>query len=434
MQVLAVACALLVPGLKAQTTIISVQPIQNSGIAASPPPSIVVSFGNPRPAADDVQNAANWSISSQGSASNRPLHVAKVFPSPQFALDGTVYLQVDQPYAFLCSETVPADGRQLTLQVVYQNAKEYVAKGPVPIICRPAFATNAVTSSTREKDSDIYINGSYTGVQDGDPQWNLDTFAGYMKEFNFGGAFGAYGQAATNSSATADLDSFLVYSVFTYAHPGRRGFTGPFQLPYLSYRVAGGEFDHKLTQLNFVTSPTIVIPFRPGPSTLKRRLPDGIEWPHMTATLGVEVVDAKESALPITHPWHTRGLLAATFSGGYVPATSRFNSISVTSNWQLRLPSAPEIFYDPKFAPRNPDGTRGNPPAMLGTQARHFVDTSMTYNLYSWIGLTFEHSFGSLPPAFNKTNHTFEIGISLTLKQSGNGRNSILRPAAGGSK
>jgi hypothetical protein len=154
----------------------------------------------------------------------------------------------------------------------------------------------------------------------------------------------------------------------------------------------------------------------------------------MTATLGVEVVDAKESALPITQPWHTRGLVGATFSAGYVPATPRFNSISVTSNWQMRLPSAPEIFYDPKFAPRNANGTRGNPPAMLGTQPRHYVDSSVTYNLYSWIGLTFEHSFGSLPPAFNKTNHTFEVGVSLTLKQSGNGRNSILRPAAGRTK
>jgi hypothetical protein len=37
-----------------QLNIISVQPIENSGIQVEPAPSIVVSFGNPRPDVNDA--------------------------------------------------------------------------------------------------------------------------------------------------------------------------------------------------------------------------------------------------------------------------------------------------------------------------------------------------------------------------------------------
>jgi hypothetical protein len=65
---------------------------------------------------------------------------------------------------------------------------------------------------------------------------------------------------------------------------------------------------------------------------------------------------------------------------------------------------------------------------MAGTQPRHYLDTTITYKLFSWVGVSFEHSYGSLPPAFNITDHTYKIGLSLTLKQSNAGRYTIMRP------
>jgi hypothetical protein len=421
-------------GLHAQTNIISVQPIQNSGIAQTPAPSIVVSFGNPYPTQAAATTKSNWSISVQGKSSNQPLTITNIFPSPTYAGDGAVYLQVDKTYDQLCDQSVPLDARLKSFQVVYQTSAEYVQLGPTTIVCRPGAAGGPLAAGTSNKDSDIYVSGSYTGVQNGDPQWNLDSFAGYMKEFNFGGATGVYGQASTSSSKTANFDSFLVYSVFSYVPLNRRGFTGPFQVPYLSYRFAGGEFDHKATQLNFVTSPTAVFPIRFSTGKIQRAIPTGVQWPQMNVTLGVETVDVVESALAPTGAWHTRGLIGANFAAGYVPKSPKWNSVAVTSNWQVRLPSAPEVFYDPKFAPLNADGTKGTTPPMLGTQPRHYLDTTVTYNLFNWVGVTFEYSFGSLPPAFNITDNTFKVGLSLTLKENGNGRNSILRPASTGSK
>ena len=65
---------------------------------------------------------------------------------------------------------------------------------------------------------------------------------------------------------------------------------------------------------------------------------------------------------------------------------------------------------------------------MLGTQARHTVDTTLTYMFLQWAGLSFEHAYGSLPPAFAFTGHSFKVGLTFTLKQTSFGRYSILKP------
>jgi hypothetical protein len=208
---------------------------------------------------------------------------------------------------------------------------------------------------------------------------------------------------------------------------GKDGLIGPFQAPYFAFRFAGGEFDRDNAQLNFITSPTLVIPWRLS-GHVNKAIPENLQLPQFTTTLGVEAVNPHESALPITDSWYVRGLIGNTFSFGYTPDSPHFNSISVSSNWQVRLPSAPEIFYDPKFAPIEANGKKGDPPPMKGTQPRHFFDTTLTYGLVDWVGVSFEYSFGSLPPSFSVTDHTFKIGISLTLKQSSTGRYAILRP------
>ena len=97
----------------------------------------------------------------------------------------------------------------------------------------------------------------------------------------------------------------------------------------------------------------------------------------------------------------------------------------------MRLLSAAEIFYDDKFVPIDPTtgmkNTKETPP-MLGTQPRQYLDTKVTYNYAAWGGLTFEHTYGSLPPAFTKTDQTFTIGLTFSLQQASFGRTSILRP------
>ena len=94
----------------------------------------------------------------------------------------------------------------------------------------------------------------------------------------------------------------------------------------------------------------------------------------------------------------------------------------------MRLPSAPEVYYNDRYAPVIPTTGKGTTPPRLGTQARSYVDSKITYNITKWTGLTFEYTYGSLPPAFTLTHSTYTIGMTFTVQQSSYGRYSILKP------
>ena len=176
-----------------------------------------------------------------------------------------------------------------------------------------------------------------------------------------------------------------------------------------------------------MTSPVLTLPFR-----LSRKLSGpvepGLTFPHMTLQAGTEFVNVWESALAVK-AWHTRGLLGATFAAGFAPETTYFNSFQVTASYQVRIPSSAEIFYDSRFAPVDPkSGKKGATPPLLGTQARHSIDTKLTYSFVKWAGISFEHTYGSLPPAFSFSGDSFAVGLTFTLKQTSYGRYSILKP------
>ncbi len=281
-----------------------------------------------------------------------------------------------------------------------------------------------------KSDADVYFSGSYTAILDGAPVYDIDAFAGYMLPLSANsdaGKIGLYGQVRTKMSQVADPNSFLTYLVYQNVI-GNGGWLGPFQAPIFNYRFFGSEFDRTATELTLITSPEITVPFRPfkPPANVSSK----ISWPQFNLLMGAEFVDVRKSVLaPVG--WHTRGLLGATFSSGYAPKQNFFDSVQLSSSWQLRLPSAPEIYYDPRFAPIDPTTGQKNLkkiPAMLGTQPRHYLDTKLTFNYAVWGGITFEHTYGSLPPAFNKTDQTFALGLTFTLQQASYGRTAILRP------
>jgi len=295
--------------------------------------------------------------------------------------------------------------------------------------------TGPLTTANGRDDSDIYFNGSYTAVKGGSPVYDVDAFAGYMWALQSGksyyGKVGVYGEMRTKMSATADPDSFLTYLVYQNVVGGGGWWAEQhIQSPIFDYRLWGAEFDRSGKELHLINSPVLTIPIRPvrPPNNMSDKI---AQWPQVNLNLGTEFVDVLKSALAPTGRWHTRGLLGATFAFGYQPKTKYLYSWQVTSSWQVRLPSAPEIFYDDKFAPINPTTKMKDPtmtPPMLGTQPRHNFDTKFTYNYAEWGGFTFEHTYGSLPPAFIKTDQTFALGLTFNLQQSNFGRYSILRP------
>jgi hypothetical protein len=87
------------------------------------------------------------------------------------------------------------------------------------------------------------------------------------------------------------------------------------------------------------------------------------------------------------------------------------------------------VFTDPQHAPIDAtSGKRGDPVPELGQQARHNVDLTVTYFPTKWVGLSAEYTYGSTPPLFVITDHSFTVGVTFTLKQTSYGRYSILKP------
>ncbi|GEM_PF-4265643 len=393
---------------------------------------LFVYFDNPAPAIAAVKDTRFWIVYETTKTLTKRLFVIEVDASDLKKKDSQKRVDL-----FLDEKIAGKDDDIKSVRITLVNSTDFVQ--PDPLTTPDQLGTGIVGGSTQpftgassKTDADIYFNGSHTTVLGGDPVYSIDAFAGYMhaikEDHASAGKLGLYGQVTTKSGPKADPNSFLTYVVYQNVL-GYKWF-GWFQPPIFNDRAFGAEFDRSARELNLITSPMITLPVRLGtpPENLSAKI---TSWPQLNLTLGTEFVDVRKSALAPIHNWHTRGLLGANFVTGYGPKKPGFDSWSITSSWQLRLPSAPEIFYDDKFAPIDPSTGKKNPkntPPMLGTQPRHYFDTKFTYNYAAWGGVTFEHTYGSLPPAFVKTDQSFAFGLSFTLQQNSYGRYSILKP------
>jgi hypothetical protein len=402
---------------------------------------IRITFDNPLPSESAVGDKSFWIVFEKTKTTTRRLKVEGVDTS-----DLTKNLDI----VLQLKEAVAGKDDIKEIQITLANDTDLLRLDPLTKwfeLAIPSSKTAPVAAAKGKSDADIYFSGSYTAVHDGDPVWDIDAFAGYMyapPTQKYHGMFGLFGQVRTKQSPVADPNSFMTYLDYQYVigdnwwgpkvcDDGQGNKIGMFQPPIFNYRGFGAEFDRTAKQLNLITSPMLTIPFRPG--CLPRTVSSKVQyWPQINFNLGTEFVDVRKSVLAPSGKWHTRGLVGATFLTGWQPKTKLLDSWQLSSSWELRLPSAAEIFYDPKFAPIDPSTGKKNTkktPPMLGTQPRHYVDTKFTYNFAAWGGFTLEYTYGSLPPAFNKTDHSVAFGLTFALQEGGSGRTSILRPTGG---
>jgi hypothetical protein len=396
---------------------------------------IHVLFDYPLPHTGDISDPASWVIYVKTQDGKNPAQIQKLdvdsVDVSTFSEQNSITLVLRNPV----SQSVKLlDTTLLTSSLIVHLPQVTDNASLATLASKPADGGQApVGPSTGRSDSDIYFNGSYTATEGGSPIYNIDAFAGYMQALQsktaYYGKLGVYGQLTTKASATVDPNSFLAYLVYQRQISSASGWHGQFQNPYINYRFVGWESDKSGAQVNLIDSPVVTFPVRFSARTLGRIEP-GLTVPHMTLTMGTEFVDVQKSVLAPAGSWHTRGLASAAFTAGFraPKPMALFNSIEVTSAYLVRILSAPEIFYDPKFGVLNKTTGKTVIPPLLGTQPRHNVDTKVTYSLVKWAAFTFENTYGSLPPVFVKTDQTFSFGLSFTLKQTSYGRYSILRP------
>lgn len=407
-------------------------------VAASVDPTnrlrLHILFENPKPPAASLQDKVFWIVYQKTSAGSARVLVDQV-DTTDFDSTGEVILDMTTPFP-------SSDLKEI--DIILANTSDFVE---LPALTSQADLgigtrtdTGVIAKSKGKADSDVYFSGSYTGVQGGDPVYDIDAFAGYMYAIqhvtSYYGSLGFYGQIRTKTSAVVDPNSFLTYLVYQYpvGHGwwtlGTSDRAPSFQKPIFSLRAVGAEFSRTGTQVNLISSPVLTFPIRPL-APPKRASGKVDPWPQINIGLGSEFVYVKKSILAPEGEWHTRGLASGTFATGYSPKLKFLDSITLTSNYQGRFTSSPEIFYDSKFAPIDPTTGKPNPkktPPMLGTQPRHNIDTKLTYNFLPFTGVTFEHTYGSLPPIFNKTQNSYAFGLTVNFQFSEFGRYSILRP------
>jgi hypothetical protein len=376
----------------------------------------------------DLSNANSWTLYSL-SGEKTKITNRLLITDARITTNSAVH-PADTYLAIILASPLPDDVHDITGIVATKTAVIPITKCYISPVIQKQTQAAQFKAATGKADSDIYFNGSYTASTIASPLYAIDAFAGYMHAIGRGedywGKLGSYGQVTTKSSSNPSPNSYLTYAVFQRVLAKQGGWIGPFQTPYLSYRLAGGEFDQTGNNLNFVTSPLVTLPLRFSTGTLGAVRPD-ITVPHMTLIAGVEFVKTISSPLPEDN-WITRGLLGATFSTGYAPNKPFLSSIVFNVAYQVRLLSAPEVYYDSTFAVTDPKTGKKVTPPKLGTQPRHHVDSKLTYNFAKWAGATFEYSYGSLPPAFVLTHSTFALGLTFTLQQTSYGRYSILKP------
>jgi len=395
---------------------------------------IHVIFDYPLPKVDDISAPASWVIYIKSQDGKNLPQIQRLDVD---SVDMSTFTQ-ENSITLKLRTTVPPNVKMLDTTLLTSTSIMHLAQvtdsaSLATVASKPAGGNNPLTTSANRGDSDVYFNGSYTATEGGSPIYNVDAFAGYMQALQgktaYYGKLGAYGQLTTKTSPTIDPNSFLVYLVYQRLISSSSSWHGQFQIPYFNYRFAGSEMDKSGAQINFIDSPVVTFPVRLSGRTLGRIEP-GLTVPHMTLTLGTEFVDVEKSVLAPTGTWHTRGLASATFTTGFKAPKPMmlFDSVELTSSYQVRILSAPEIFYDPKFGVLNKATGKTVIPPMLGTQPRHYVDTKLSYCFAKWAAFTFENTYGSLPPVYLKTDQTFALGLSFTLKQTSYGRYSILRP------
>ena len=286
------------------------------------------------------------------------------------------------------------------VDVRYTGPDGFVRFGEDVVVLQPGGA-GAVegAKSAKADDADISFNGTLAKGSDDEGVYNIDAYAGYLRAIvrpptttrsaaRYLGRIGAYGQAKTSDSKTADPDSFLLYGVFQ-RELGSGGFKGPFQTPWFTVRAPGWEFDKEGEQLNFIVSPLLTLPVRFSAGRLGVLEP-GLSIPVVTIQLGTEFVKPQEAALGTTD-WRTRGIVGASFSTGYAPERSWLDSIELSASYLVRFLSDDEVYKDARHAPINPaTGEPDDPIFELGSQNRPLASFEFTYRPAKWVGLSFK--------------------------------------------
>src|SRR6266404_7322545 len=141
---------------------------------------VIVTFKLPEPDAVDVQKADYWLVFSEGKTARRHSVIGvntSLLNAAEAKKNGVKAALVEHSIKLQLSEELPTDVTKLYANLF--NNKVFVAVPAFSITPPTPTTPNAkptppIPGAKSQAESDIYFNGSFTGVKDGDPVWDID--------------------------------------------------------------------------------------------------------------------------------------------------------------------------------------------------------------------------------------------------------------------
>ncbi len=370
--------------------------IQSAGTAETG--QIVVIFdSSATPSSVDAGKVAYWSIEAEtqtGPAAGKIL--------------GDPVVGGDYPYAII---------PMVTLTVQFFNGSDWAAdfppgalsytvkysKGGQTAMLTTPCTTPAPTQGKGSSTNDLNLFGGINSGVGTKPTYTIDS------SFDFhplGNGWGVAASVKTDNRARVDPDSFsgtLDYRKLL-STPKSSGEQIVFQGALLQVNYAGVEFDRKGHNLNFVSSPYIVLPFDFHTASAG----SVVNLIGFDLKLGVEAGRNFRNSLN----QNGYGGFARTLGGGALNVTLRsvpgFTKVVLKSSYEVRLPDKAELFGTTNAA--------NVTTYVYSKKARNWVSTSASFYFSQQWSFTVQHSYGSLPPAFDFTDQQLSLGFKFALK------------------
>lgn len=282
-------------------------------------------------------------------------------------------------------------------------------EAPSPAASKP-FLSHLFAPTTAGKDPDYSFSGTVVAGVGARPLYTVD--GSFQTKFISRNrlSLATIETVKTASSNTIDPDSFNSALTLLYFPET----TGRSTLKFRS-NLAGLEFNKQSSVLNEVSSSSLswMRLLREGTSAQG----DLATALSLTLAAGVEIGDNFKNEFTVAGKTGAsgsglifRGVPGASLAFVFIPDKNPKHAIRWSSNYLVRLPVRDELFLI------LPEGASTAVPH-LGTRPRHYLENDLSFQINDYFGLKIQHTYGSLPPAFQFVNHTVSAGIVFKASQ-----------------
>lgn len=374
---------------------------------------LYVSTKGTPPAAADLQDAAHWMVTGQAPDAKQPEAITLAGNPIWDAGSATITLNYTVP-----ADLGQSDPRAWTWKVTYTpSAISTTSTAKTPHASQSFFG-----AAKGKSDADIYLSGTFLAGQGTKPLYTLDAKIGWVPEWRSS----LSGSAHPRTSIFAGVESSLTINS-TASPPVNRTQTDPDSITadinvhfirsnwiFALYPLKG-EFSRRNADSNLVPAGTIQWAW--APKNIGKRSAIAF-YP----SIGIE--GGRNLDKPATFDGAAanlsgyngifRGVIGAFAAYYFESAKADPDNpyqFEITSTFVDRIVATPEPFLTTSLV-NGKSVTKVN----FSTNPREYIETDLTWNINSLVGVTVKDTWGSLPPLFALTGQQVTMGLTFKAK------------------